>query len=410
MMLHKGVMREVNALVVKCPNERDGCVWNGELGRVEDHVNGVVRGGVDRVCEYTIVRCVYQCGFQSQRRLIQNHEMDECMSRPLEVQLSSCYRNIDRVSKENGRLKDKLNSVETENVHLKEQLSKFEHDERKNSSNLKKKELEVETLRREMNELRTQSHLEVRALKQENERQKKLVSDLLKKFPNPRHATPKPIDPLNVVMVEDLKEVRIVKTQRVEDTMKAVDRKHFVPNMATNHYVDKPQSIGHNTTISAPHMHAHTLELLSGVLHDGATALDVGSGSGYLTACMAYMCAPSGYAVGIDCVGDLTLQGNNNIMKDNPDLLRHNVFMTTGDGHLGYAPKSPYDVIHVGGATSEVPQALYDQLKVGGRMIVPVVLPGGNQYLEQHDKRKNGAIETKRIMRVQYGPLLKSKS
>ena len=320
MMLHKGVMREVNALLVKCPNERDGCVWNGELGRVKDHVNGVVRGGVDRVCEYTIVRCVYQCGFQGQRRFIPNHEMDECMKRPLEVQLSC---KIDRVSKENVRLNDKLNSVEAENVHLKEQLFKFELDERKNSSNLKKKELEVETLRREMNELRTQSHLEVRALKQENERQKKLVSDLLKKFPNPRHATPKPIDPLNVVMVEDLKEVRIVKTQRVEDTMKAVDRKHFIPYMASNHYVDKPQSIGHNTTISAPHMHAHTLELLSGILHDGATALDVGSGSGYLTACMAYMCAPSGYAVGIDCVGDLTLQGNNNIMKDNPDLTQH---------------------------------------------------------------------------------------
>ena len=67
-------------------------------------------------------------------------------------------------------------------------------------------------------------------------------------------------------------------------------------------------------------MHAHTLELLKDVLKDGAAVLDVGSGSGYLTACMAYMSIPTGYAVGIDCVPELTIQAPENIKNDNQEL------------------------------------------------------------------------------------------
>ena len=66
--------------------------------------------------------------------------------------------------------------------------------------------------------------------------------------------------------------------------------------------------------------------------------------------------------------------------------------MVTGDGHDGYSAKAPYDVIHVGRATPTVPQALYDQLKCGGRMIIPVGPQEGSQYLEQHDKKSDGSI------------------
>lgn len=68
--------------------------------------------------------------------------------------------------------------------------------------------------------------------------------------------------------------------------MLAVDRKFFA---SYEPYSDTPQSIGYGVTISAPHMHAYALEILKDHLKEGSKALDVGSGSGYLTACMAIM-------------------------------------------------------------------------------------------------------------------------
>lgn len=74
--------------------------------------------------------------------------------------------------------------------------------------------------------------------------------------------------------------------------MMSVNRSHYCK---TTPYMDAPQSIGYGVTISAPHMHAHALELLKGQLINGEKALDVGSGSGYLTACMSIMLGETGY-------------------------------------------------------------------------------------------------------------------
>lgn len=73
--------------------------------------------------------------------------------------------------------------------------------------------------------------------------------------------------------------------------MLAVDRGNY---SKSNPYMDAPQGIGFGVTISAPHMHAHALELLKDQLTEGERALDVGSGSGYLTACMALMVGETG--------------------------------------------------------------------------------------------------------------------
>lgn len=421
-MLHKGVMREVNSLEIKCPNEGVGCPWKGELGTLGDHINGGPRVK-DGGCGYVEIQCVYGCGCYLQRRILQEHQEEICPKRPVEVQLSSSLRKIKGVIEENdklkvevSKLKDKVSSFEEENSSLKSRIAKLERNEKQKASLGSNQEVEI--LKFELKELQTtqtrqasKSNQELQSIKKDIEQfkieQKAKVLELLLKIPPTSHVRQipaKPIDPLNVVMVEDLKTKGILKTERVEETMKAIDRKHYAP---ANHYVDSPQSIGHNTSISAPHMHAHTLELLKDVLKDGATVLDVGSGSGYLTAYMAYMSAPSGYAVGIDRVRELTVQATNNIKNDNPELLRYNVFMVTGDGHDGYEAKAPYDVIHVGGATPTVPPSLYDQLKCGGRMIIPVGPQGGNQYLEQHDKKMDGSIVRKKLMGVRYGPLLK---
>lgn len=416
-MLHKGVMREVNALIVKCPNRQAGCRWEGELGMVEAHENAGPRSANGRGCGYVDVECRYGCGRIFQRRLLQDHEEELCPNRPVEVQISSGLKQIKGVISDNqhlkhevAELKEKLNAVVREKDNLKDRVAQLERNQQQHKAlPARGTPREVQSLRSELQELKTTqtrqssaSTLELQSIKQELERlkQERLTATIPRKIPLKVH-----IDPLNVAMIENLKVKGIIESEKVESTMKSVDRKHYA---LRNHYADSPQTIGCNATISAPHMHAHTLELLKDVLCDGAAVLDVGSGSGYLTACMAYMTAPSGYAVGIDLVGELTSKSIKSIQNDNPELLRFNIFMVTGDGHDGYAAKAPYDVIHVGGATPAVPQALYDQLKVGGRMIVPVGPQDGNQYLEQHTKQKNGSILKKRLMGVRYGPLVNS--
>lgn len=111
----------------------------------------------------------------------------------------------------------------------------------------------------------------------------------------------------------------IIKDPRVESAMLKTDRAFYCPSDTP--YVDRPFPIGFEATISAPHMHAHALEELKDRLVDGANVLDVGSGSGYLTACFAHMVGPTGTVYGVEHISELVKKSEENIRNDNSYLL-----------------------------------------------------------------------------------------
>ena len=184
--------------------------------------------------------------------------------------------------------------------------------------------------------------------------------------------------------------------------MRATDRKFYCPR---NSYVDAPQSIGYDVTISAPHMHAFALELLEDKLKPGSRVLDVGAGSGYLTACFARMVG-SGMVVGVEHQPSLVKLALDNIRKDDSSLLDSGrVKIIEGDGRMGCKEFAPYDAIHVGAAAPSTPTELINQLACGGRLIVPVGPVNKTQQLMQYEKDETGVVTEKDLMSVLYVPL-----
>ncbi|XP_030542184.1 protein-L-isoaspartate O-methyltransferase 1-like [Rhodamnia argentea] len=208
----------------------------------------------------------------------------------------------------------------------------------------------------------------------------------------------------NKAMVEQLQRYGIFNSKKVAETMEKVDRALFVPDR-TPAYVDSPMAIGYNVTISAPHMHAMCLQLLEKNLQPGMHALDIGSGTGYLTACFALMVGPEGRAVGVEHIPELVTSSIRNIEKSDAAWLlkQGSLSISVGDGRQGWPEFAPYDAIHVGAAAREIPQPLIDQLKPGGRMVIPV----GNvfQDLKVVDKNLDGSLSIRTETSVRYVPL-----
>ena len=150
-LLHKGVKREVKALMIRCRWRHLGCDWEGELGQLEEHLHPGA-GSRGRGCGYVIIECVYKCGDRLERRIIQDHELDACPRRPMEVQMSRLARKFEASLSANEK---KLNDVITENeaIRAENQSVKAENERlTKRITELEKKQEGTEQKARQIEE------------------------------------------------------------------------------------------------------------------------------------------------------------------------------------------------------------------------------------------------------------------
>ncbi|KAL7098358.1 hypothetical protein ACP275_09G012100 [Erythranthe tilingii] len=186
-------------------------------------------------------------------------------------------------------------------------------------------------------------------------------------------------------LMKYLKENRVITSLEVARVMNIIDRALFVPDCSPP-YVDCRLLNGFHSFMLAPRHHAQCLELLQNHLKPGMHALDIGSGTGYLTACFAVMVGCRGRAVGVDLVPELVELSIKNIEKSKaaPLLKQGSLSVHVGNGVEGWAECAPYDAISVGFLAPELFPAFIEQLKPGGRLLVGV---------EDGDSVKNMVID-----------------
>lgn len=190
---------------------------------------------------------------------------------------------------------------------------------------------------------------------------------------------------------------RAVKDPNVLKAMRTVPRHAFVPEAQHGHaYADSPLPIGSDQTISQPYIVAFMTEALA--LDPNSVVLEIGTGSGY----QAAVCAEIAREVyTIEIVEPLAKAATKRLKE----LGYPNVFVRAGDGYYGWPSKSPFDAIIGTAAARRVPGPLLEQLKPGGRMILPVEEAGGFQYLILLTKDAQGRLHQKNVMPVRFVPM-----
>jgi protein-L-isoaspartate(D-aspartate) O-methyltransferase len=199
--------------------------------------------------------------------------------------------------------------------------------------------------------------------------------------------------------VESLVQMGYLKSDRIKNALLKVPREDFIPRLFRDYaYQEVPLPLpGEQASISCPHSYPLFYEPLG--LAEGDRFLEVGSGSGYGAAVAREVVGPTGLVVSIE-IDPVTYE----FARANLELSGYgDVVLIMGDGSLGYPPMSPYDKIAITAACSEFPQPLIEQLRVGGRLIGPI-LRNDTQWLALLEKGPAG-IKSRDLVEVLYVPL-----
>ncbi len=182
---------------------------------------------------------------------------------------------------------------------------------------------------------------------------------------------------------ETIEENELSRRKKIEDAFRFIDRRNFVlEKEKQNAYEDVPLTIGYGQTISQPMVVAFMLNLLD--LKEGERVLDVGSGSGWTTALLAFLVGKKGKVIAIETVPELYDFGRKNIGKYN-FLEKGTVEVFCGDGKEGKKEKAPFDKILVSAATDkDLPLPLRKQLKTKGKAVIPI---GSSIFLLTKEKK-----------------------
>ncbi|MGB5626948.1 MAG: protein-L-isoaspartate(D-aspartate) O-methyltransferase [Woeseiaceae bacterium] len=194
---------------------------------------------------------------------------------------------------------------------------------------------------------------------------------------------------------------RGVKSEKVLDAMRKVPRERFLPKgQGVWAYDDNPLPIGDGQTISQPYVVAYMTEALS--LEGAEKVLEIGTGSGYATAILAEIAAE---VYTIERIEGLATMASRIL----DELGYTNVHVRHGDGTLGWPDQAPFDGIVVTAAGPEAPETLKQQLKIGGRLVIPVGESRWYQQVVRITRVAEAEFETEDLLPVRFVPLIGEK-
>lgn len=203
----------------------------------------------------------------------------------------------------------------------------------------------------------------------------------------------------NELMIKRIANSGVLKTERIVNAFKKIDRVKFVkPELESSAYDDIPLPIHAGQTISQPTTVAFMLELLQP--QPGEKIMDVGSGSGWTTALLAELVGHQGYVHGVEIMPDLIEFGRQNLNK----FQITNASIAPAQKTLGKPEEAPFDRILVSAYSREIPSDLVKQLRIGGKMVIPI-----NHSVIKIDKISEEKIEEEEYKGFVFVPLIEHK-